>query len=76
MRVQDEPALAAMGLHDLPDEARLADARLPDDGHDLTVTCGGPSEARRICSSSDSRPTNGVMGPRGARPGRSSPSSR
>ena len=40
--MQDEPALAAMRLRDLPDEAGLADARLPDDGHDLAVTGGGP----------------------------------
>lgn len=43
-RGQDEPALAAMGLCDLPDEARLADARLTHEGYDLTVTCGGPSD--------------------------------
>ena len=42
--VHDEPALAAMRLHDLPDEPRLADARLPDDGHDLAVAGGGPGQ--------------------------------
>jgi hypothetical protein len=30
-----------MGLRDLPDEAGLADARLPDNGHDLAVAGRG-----------------------------------
>ena len=61
-RVQDEPALAAMRLRDLPDEPRLADARLPDDGHDLAVAGRGPGQDVAHCSSSDSRPTSGRHG--------------
>src|SRR5262249_41962756 len=44
-RVQDEPALASMRLCDLPDEAGLADARLPDDRHDLAMTGRGPFQS-------------------------------
>ena len=42
--MQDEPALGAMGLRDLPDEAGLPDAGLPDDGHDLAVAGRGPCQ--------------------------------
>jgi hypothetical protein len=42
--VADEPAVVAMRPHDLPDQPRLTDARLPDNGHDLTVAGGGPGQ--------------------------------
>ena len=75
--VPDAPALGAGGLHDLPDEPRLADARLPDEGHELAVAGGARGPARDATARARTpRPTRGVMWPRSARPGRSRPSSR
>jgi len=36
--LEDEPAVDAVRVCDLPDQARLPDARLADDGDDLAVT--------------------------------------
>jgi hypothetical protein len=36
--LDDQPAVGAMGVRHLPDEAGLADTRLPHDGHDLAVS--------------------------------------
>ena len=74
--VCDERALVAMRPHDLPDQPRLADARLPDDGHDLAVAGGRPGQRVAQLLHLGAPPTRGSSGPRGARPGRSSPSSR
>ena len=41
---QDQRAPAAVRLDEFPEETRLADARLADDGHDLAVTRLGPLE--------------------------------
>ena len=64
--LEDEPALGAVGVGELPDEARLPDAGLADEGDDLAVARrrARPS-ARRSCSSSASRPTKRVS-PRAA----------
>ena len=43
-RLQDEPAVDAMGVRDLPDEPRLPDPRLPDEGDHLAVAGAGPLE--------------------------------
>ena len=40
--LDDQPALRAMRVGELPEEARLADAGLADDGHDLAVPGAGP----------------------------------
>src|SRR6185295_1723164 len=40
----DEPATIAMRLHDLPNQSGLADARLPNDRHDLAVAGGGSGQ--------------------------------
>ena len=74
--VHDEPALDAMRVRDLPDQPRLADARLADDGHDLAVAGGGPGQRVAQLLQLVTPPDEGGHGPRGARPGRSSPSSR
>ena len=56
----------AMGVGELLDEARLADAGLADDGHDLAVARRRRgSSAWRSCSISASRPTKRVS-PRAA----------
>src|SRR5262245_45077982 len=41
-RLQDQPAAGAVGVYELPVQARLADARLPHHGDDLSVSGAGP----------------------------------
>ncbi len=43
-RLNDGPAVGAMGVHDLPHEPALADPGFTDGCHDLTVSVRGPSE--------------------------------
>jgi hypothetical protein len=40
--LDDEPAVDAVRVGELPEETRLADTWLADDGHDLAVPCTGP----------------------------------
>ena len=42
--LQDEPAVHAVGVGELPEEPRLAHARLPDHGDHLAVPQAGPVE--------------------------------
>ena len=42
--LHDEPAVHAMGVRDLPEETRLAHARLADHGNHLAVPLAGPVE--------------------------------
>ena len=44
VRVQESQPWLRWRLRDLPDEAGLADARLPDDGHDLAVAGRGSAQ--------------------------------
>ena len=43
--LHDEPAVHAMGVGELPEETRLAHARLPDHGDHLAVAQAGPVES-------------------------------
>src|SRR4029453_4632952 len=64
--LQDEPAVHAVGVGELPEETRFAYARLPDHGDHLAVPLAGPVKGARSASSSAFRPTKRVSPRRAA----------